>query len=65
MKKGLEIISKKTTELWYAVNKKCGSHVYTLGVNGFGEVILSKGYTQVIAKGNRQTQKTLKALLND
>ena len=64
MKKGLEAISPKTAELWYAVNKKYGSHVYVLGVNGLGEVVLSKGYTQDIAKGNREAQTVLKSLLN-
>lgn len=64
MKKGLEAISQKTEELWFAVNKKYGNHVYMLGVNGLGEVVLSKGYTQDIAKGNREVQAALKSLLN-
>ncbi len=62
MKKGLEAISQKTEELWF--NKKYGNHVYMLGVNGLGEVVLSKGYTQDIAKGNREVQAALKSLLN-
>jgi len=64
MKKSLEIVSQKTTELWFSVNKKYGDHVYMLGVNGLGEVVLSKGYTQDIAKGNQEVQMVLKTLLN-
>lgn len=60
---GLDAISKRTEDLWNQVNKKYGEHAYTLGVNGLNEVILSKGYTQDIAKGNRQAQKVLKELL--
>ena len=46
-------------ELWYKVNEKYGNHEYVLGVNGKDEAVLSKGYTQTIAKGNRQAQKVL------
>ncbi len=61
----LKAISQRTTELWYQVNKKYGDHKYTLGVNGLGEVILSKGYGgEVIAKGNRNAQRVLTELLN-
>jgi len=63
MKKGLSAISQKTTDLWNAVNKKYGDHTYTLAVNGLNEVILCKGYTEEIAKGNKNAQKTLRDLL--
>ena len=63
MKKGLSAISQKTTDLWNAVNKKYGAHAYTLAVNGLDEVILCKGYTEEIAKGNRNAQKALRDLL--
>lgn len=58
MKKGLDAISKRTLKLWYAVNEKYGSHVYTLAVNGLDEVILSKAYTEDIAKGNRNVERS-------
>lgn len=64
MKKGLDAISKTTEDLWNAVNEKYGEHAYTLGVNGLDEVILSKGFTQEIAKGNRECQMILRELLN-
>ena len=60
---GLEAISKTTKSLWYCVCDKYGNHAYRLGVNGLGEVILSKGYTETIANGNRQAQQVLKQLL--
>lgn len=63
--KGLNEIRETTTNLWYAVNRKYGDHAYILGVNGLGEVILSKGYTEDIAKGNRQAQKVLRELLKN
>lgn len=63
MKKGLEAITQKTTDLWNKVNAKYGDHAYTLAVNGLGEVILAKGYTEEIAKGNRNAQKVLHNLL--
>lgn len=64
MKKGLNAISKTTLELWYKVNEKYGDNKYTLAVNGLDQVILSKGYTDVIAKGNREAQKVLRNLIN-
>ena len=63
MKKGLKAISERTTALWYKVNDKYGDHVYTLCVNGLDEVILCKGFTDEIAKGNRAIQKALSNLL--
>lgn len=63
MKKGLKAISKRTTDLWYKVNEKYGNHVYNLCVNGNDEVLLCKGYSKEIAKGNREVQETLKKLL--
>ena len=63
MKKGLDAISERTKKLWYEVNKKYGDHVYTLAVNGLNEVVLSKGFTEDIAIGNREIQKTLASLL--
>lgn len=63
MSKGLDAITKPTLELWYKVNKKYGAHKYTLGVNGLDEVILSKGYTEDIAKGTRQVKAKLRELL--
>lgn len=65
MKKGLEAISRKTEELWFAVNKKYGEHVYSLAVNGLDQVVLCKGYGEAIVTGNnRQVQKVLRELLN-
>lgn len=60
---GLEAISERTKELWYAVNRKYGDNTYTLAVNGIGEVVLSKGYAQELVKGNRNVQKALSGLL--
>lgn len=60
---GSDAISERTVDLWNQVNEKYGQHVYNLAVNGLNEVILSKGYTQDIAKGNRQAQKVLRELL--
>jgi len=64
MKKGLEAISARTEKLWNEVVKKYGPHTYVLAVNGLDEVVLSKGYTKDIAKGNREVQRVLKELLN-
>lgn len=64
MKKGLNAISETTTKLWYKVNEKYGDHVYSLCVNGLNEVILCKGYTDDIAKGNREVQAKLRELLD-
>ncbi len=64
-RKGLSAISDTTRELWYQVNRKYGDHVYNLAVNGLDEVILSKGYTEEIAKGNRRAQNVLRELLKD
>lgn len=63
MKKGLTAISDTTKELWYKVNAKYGNHVYNLCVNGRDEVVLCKGYTKEIAKGNREVQNVLRDLL--
>lgn len=63
--KDLSAISEPTLTLWYRVNEKYGECAYILGVNGLGEVILSKGYTGSIAKGNRQVQSVLHELLVD
>jgi len=61
---GLEVITQTTTNLWYKVNEKYGNHVYTLAVNGLDEVVLCKGYTEEIARGNnRDVQKALRELL--
>lgn len=64
MKKGLKAITQPTIELWYKVNRKYGEHKYTLAVNGLDEVILCKGYMEVIAKGTKQVKAKLKELLN-
>lgn len=61
---GLEVITQTTTNLWYKVNEKYGNHVYTLAVNGLDEVVLCKGYSEEIARGNnRDVQKALRELL--
>lgn len=63
---GLEVITQTTTNLWYKVNEKYGNHVYTLAVNGLDEVVLCKGYTEEIARGNnRDVQKVLRELLEN
>ncbi len=60
----LDAITEKTTELWELVNGKYGPHVYTLGVNGLGEVVLCERYMDEIARGtNRDVQKVLRRLL--
>lgn len=61
---GLDAITENTRTLWNAVCNKYGQHAFRLAVNGLGEVILTKGYTEVISKGNRQIQKTLRELLS-
>ena len=63
-KNGFEAISKKTEDLWNAVNEKYGNGVYTLGVRGDGKVVLDERYTKTIAVGNREAQTVMKALLN-
>lgn len=60
---GLDAISKKTIDLWNKVIEKHGNHSYALAVNGLNEVVLCKGYTEEIAKGNRDAQKVLAELL--
>lgn len=62
-KTGLVVIQKRTTSLWYKVNEKYGDHEYMLGVNGLDEVVLSKGYTEEIARGTAQVNAKLKELL--
>lgn len=64
MEKGLDAISARTLKLWNEVVEKYGPHAYTLGVNGLDEVVLSKGYTEDIAKGNRNAQRVLRELLD-
>lgn len=64
-RKGLHAISDTTRNLWYQVIRKYGNHSYRLAVNGLDEVILSKGYTETIAKGNREAQKVLRDLLKN
>ena len=64
MKKGLAAISPRTEELWNKVVKKYGCHTYVLAVNGLNEVVLSKGYTEDVAKGNQEVQNVLRDLLN-
>lgn len=58
------VISETTMKLWYRVNEKYGDHIYTLGQNGLGEVVLCKEYEDLIACGtNREVQKVLRELL--
>ena len=60
----LAAITETTEKLWECVNEKYGPHVYTLGVNGIGEVVLCERYMDVIAHGtNRDVQKVLRRLL--
>lgn len=49
--------------LWDKVNKKYGDHVYTLGVNGLNQAVLSKSYTEDIATGYKAVKAKLKELL--
>ncbi len=60
---GFEAITKTTEDLWNKVNEKYGDLTYVLCVNGIGEVILCKGFTHEVAKGNRNIQKALRGLL--
>lgn len=62
-KTGLAVIQKRTKSLWYKVNEKFGDHKYMLGVNGLDQVVLSKGYTEEIARGTTQVNAKLKELL--
>lgn len=64
MKKGLNAITEKTDALWNEVCKKYGQHAYRLCVNGLDQVELTKGYTEVIATGNKEIQSKLRELLN-
>ena len=64
MKKGLNAITEKTESLWNEVCKKYGQHAYRLAVNGLDQVELTKGYTEVIATGNKEIQSKLRELLN-
>ena len=63
MEKELKAIGAETKRLWYEVNEKYGDHKYTLAVNGLGEATLQKGYTEEIARGEREVRKKLKELL--
>ena len=65
MAKGLKAISKTTTTLWYNVNELYGEGVFHLAVNGLDEVELMKGYTEVVAKGQRNVQKYLRDLITN
>lgn len=62
-KTGLAVIQERTTSLWYRVNEKYGDHEYTLGVNGLDQVVLSRGYTEELARGTAQVNAKLKELL--
>lgn len=62
-KTGLAVIQERTTSLWYRVNEKYGDHAYTLGVDGLDQVVLSRGYTEEIARGTAQVNAKLKELL--
>lgn len=62
-KKGLDAISTATTALWLKVNEKFGEHAYNLCVNGLDQVVLCKGYSDELAKGNRNVQHVLRELL--
>ncbi len=62
-KTGLAVIQKCTTSLWYKVNEKYGDHKYMLGVNGLDQVVLSKGYTEEIARGTARVNVKLEDLL--
>lgn len=62
-KTGLAVIQKRTTNLWYKVNEKYADHKYMLGVNGLDQVVLSKGYTEEIARGTAQVNAKLEELL--
>lgn len=64
-KKGLDAISAVTTALWLKVNEKYGDHVYGLCVNGLDQVVLCKGYSDELAKGNRNVQRVLRELLGN
>ena len=59
----MEVIQKRTKSLWYKVNEKYGDRKYMLGVNGLDQVVLSKGYTEEIARGTAQVNAKLKELL--
>ena len=59
----LNAIEPKTRNLWYKAVEKYGKHSYVLAVNGLGVVVLTKGYSEEIAKGNREVQLVLNELL--
>lgn len=58
-----EAIGKETINLWYKVNEKYGEHKYTLAVNGLNVATLQRGYTEEIARGEKEVKKKLKELL--
>lgn len=63
MKDLLENITLRTNKMWNELIEKKGKH-WVLGVNGLGEVILTEGYTNVIAKGNMNIQRVIKELMD-
>lgn len=56
--------SARTLKLWNEVLAMHGEHSYRLATSGTGELLLTKGYGETIATGNREIQQTLKKLLN-
>lgn len=62
MKNPLENITPTTRNLTYKLQEKHSE--YRIGVNGKGQIVLAKNYTNIIATGtNRDIQKVIKELL--
>lgn len=62
----LNKISKRTDDLWNKVANLYGRHVFTLGVNGIGQIVLDLHYSEEIVKGNnREVQAVLRDLLEN
>ena len=62
----LNKISKRTDDLWNKVVSLYGRHVFTLGVNGIGQIVLDHHYSEEIVRGtNREVQAVLRDLLEN
>lgn len=62
----LNKISQRTVDLWNKVVDLYGHHVFNLGVNGIGQIVLDHHCTEDLVKGNnREVQAVLKDLLKN
>lgn len=62
----LNKISQRTVDLWNKVVDLYGHHVFNLGVNGIGQIVLDHHCTEDLVKGNnREVQAVLRDLLKN